>query len=367
MKSRPINDLRRRIMTRNAQYPEDLDFELPASSIALRPLDDRAASRLLHMGPQGIRDLQFEQLPTLLRHDDILVINDVRVWPVRVDGRKATGGHIEALLLPPWDGNEANALIRCNGRLHSGDQIFLDAQDGDHIEASIIRDLGRGCWRLQLVDAEWGEVLETAGRAPLPPYIERRRPADVSDRGRYQTVYAREGVAVAAPTAGLHFTHPLLQQITTLGVTVTPLCLEVGPGTFRPLHDGQTFASQSVAPERFRIPHDTSTLLCEAHKQGRRVIVVGTTALRALEAWWRGGCETTDEWLDADVFLFPGSPPTFPLHALVTNLHLPKSSLLALVASLAGTQRTLTAYQHARDNGYRFYSYGDAMFLEVGT
>ncbi|MGQ0723348.1 MAG: tRNA preQ1(34) S-adenosylmethionine ribosyltransferase-isomerase QueA [Candidatus Eiseniibacteriota bacterium] len=328
----------------------ELDYELPERLIAQEPLASRSAARLLHLprsGPPQHR--RFAELPELLRPGDLVVLNETRVIPARVHLRRATGGAVEALLIRPEAGAWA-ALLKPANRLHAGER--LAAANGASARLVEMRRGGEGVLEFEGVEPD--EVPERLGVVPLPPYV--RRPPRAEDRERYQTVFARVPGAVAAPTAGLHFDEAMLAALATAGVGVARLVLHVGPGTFRPLPDGP-IDDHRLDPERFDVPEHTRELVGSTRARGGRVVAVGTTVVRALESAERGRERETDLFIR----------PSFEFRVvdcLVTNFHLPRSSLLCLVAALSGAERILAAYREAVRLEYRFYSYGDATFLE---
>jgi S-adenosylmethionine:tRNA ribosyltransferase-isomerase len=326
------------------------DYPLPAELIAQEPLPERDASRLLFLprrdGP--LRHRMVRDLPELLRGGDLLVINDARVIPARLRGHKAgTGGKVELLLVEPVGGADWLALGQASKPLREGTEVeVLGAR------LQIVQNRGGGelVVRLPLEgDALW-EFLDRAGEMPLPPYIE--RPAGQLDRERYQTVFARERGAVAAPTAGLHFTQALLENLKRADIRVEPITLHVGPGTFLPVRAART-EEHHLHRERYFVPERTARALQEA----KRVIAVGTTALRTLEAsQGKPGPGSTE------LFITPGYEFR-TASGLFTNFHLPRSTLLMLVAAFARLDRVLAAYREAVERRYRFFSYGDAMLI----
>lgn len=314
------------------------DFELPDSAIARHPPTERDAARLLRVGPP-LDDLGVRDLPGLLGAGDLLVLNDVRVHRARLRAQRESGGAVEVLLV---GGGEA--LVRPARRLREGERLRC----GPGSVTLEIR-VGDGRWRVRC-EPDVDTLAAAAGEVPLPPYLGRAPTAE--DVHRYQTVYAREGRAAAAPTAGLHFTPALLDAIRARGVTVATVTLEVGLGTFRPLTPEQV-SHGVLHEERFHVPDAT----WEALHAARRVVAVGTTVVRVLESAVGPGAGATD------LFIREGFPFR-RVGALLTNFHLPRSSLLMLVCSFGGCARVMDAYRHAVANGYRFYSYGDAMFVE---
>ena len=325
------------------------DYPLPAELIAQEPLPERDASQLLLLPRRGgpLQHRTVRELPELLKAGDLLVINDVRVIPARLRGRKAgTGGKVELLLVEPLGGADWLALGQASKPLREGTEVeVLGAR------LQIVQNRGGELVvRLPLQgDALW-EFLDRAGEMPLPPYLE--RPAGQLDQERYQTVFARERGAVAAPTAGLHFTQSLLENLKRADIRVEPITLHVGPGTFLPVRAART-EEHRMHRERYFVPERTARALQEA----KRVIAVGTTALRTLEAsHGEPGSGSTD------LFITPGYEFRIA-GGLFTNFHLPRSTLLMLVAAFAGLDRVLAAYREAVERRYRFFSYGDAMLI----
>ena len=344
----------------------DFDFELPAEHIARTPVEPRDQARLfVHERATGVeRHLQVFDLVELLAPGDLLVLNDTRVQPWRLRGRRATGGGVECLLLQV-EGERAEAFVRPSKKLRVGDRL---AMEGGALTIELLAALGGGRWQLRLAANDGqGDVvaaLERCGRAPLPPYIEREagESEDVAgDRERYQTVFAREPGAVAAPTAGLHFTRELLDRLAARGVESAFVTLHVGEGTFAPLRT-DVVEQHRMHSEQFELGEATAAAVAAARARGSRVVAVGTTSCRTLES-----CATADRLVRAqrgasDLFLYPGREFRV-VDALLTNFHLPQSTLLMLVAAFAGLPRTLAMYREAIARGYRFYSFGDAMLL----
>jgi S-adenosylmethionine:tRNA ribosyltransferase-isomerase len=329
---------------------DDLDYELPPELIAQEPVRPRDASRLLVVdrARDDFEELRFAELESRLSPNDLLVVNDTRVRPAKLRGRKASGGRAEALLLGREDGGGWRAFVRARGRLKPG----LELRFGE-LEATVERVGDEGecvlCFA-GLAGRDEDAVLARIGEAPLPPYIARPEPRK-QDLDDYQTVFARDAGAVAAPTASLHFTPELAARLRIATVT-----LHVGPGTFRPLRS-ERVEDHRLDPERFSVPDATARAIGDARAAGGRVIAVGTTTVRALET--TGGAAGSGA---ADLLITPGHVFR-AVDALITNLHLPCSSLLALVMAFAGVERTRAAYRHAVAEGYRFYSYGDAMWI----
>jgi S-adenosylmethionine:tRNA ribosyltransferase-isomerase len=343
------------------------DFELPPELVAQEPLAARDASRLLVLerASGSVSHRSFSDLPELLRPGDLLVTNRSRVFPARLLGRREGGGAAEILLVRRHGPDTWDALVRPGRRLRPGALVEIAAGFRVRVEppaAGADSAAGPGSTRrvrLLLDGLAPEEALERHGHVPLPPYI--HRPDAPSDRERYQTVYAREPGSVAAPTAGLHFTRELLERLRARGVERAEIVLHVGPGTFRPVEVDDVCAHR-VDPERFLVPEDTAAAVGRAREEGRRVVAIGTTATRVLEsALDPAGRLRPGEGATALVIL-----PGFrfrAVDALVTNFHLPRSSLLLLVSAFAGRERVLAAYAEAVRKRYRFYSYGDAMLL----
>jgi S-adenosylmethionine:tRNA ribosyltransferase-isomerase len=338
----------------------DFDYPLPAHLIASRPAERRDASRLLVLerATGAVADRRFPDLVEYLAAGDVLVLNDTRVFPARLVGRKPTGARAEILLLAPLSEGETGrvwkALVRPGGKLKPGREVEVDGGLRVRVEDSF----EDGCRRVRLVgEGDAWELIERFGRIPLPPYI--GRSSDERDRERYQTVYARERGSVAAPTAGLHFTPSLLDRVEAAGVSVGRVTLHVGVGTFRPV-DAERLKDHVMHAERFAVPEATARLLNRTREGGGRVWAVGTTSARALETAVRPDSRfgAASGW--TDLFIHP--PYRFRgVDGLLTNFHLPRSSLLMLVSAFAGRERVMQAYRHAIEAEYRFYSYGDAM------
>lgn len=336
----------------------DFDYPLPAQRVAqaARP---RGTSRLLVLDRRGggVRAARVSELPALLAPGDLVVLNEVRVIPARLPARRRGGGEAELLLVRPRDGGEWEVMARPSRRLRPG--VPLALRRGVAVP---LQRLGPGRWRVRFEPALDAAALETVGEVPLPPYISRPDGPSEADRGRYQTVYARQGRAVAAPTAGLHFTPELLAACAARGVEVCRLTLHVGPGTFRPVavEDPRDHVLDS---EDYEIPPAAAAAINGALAAGRRLVCVGTTSCRTVEhAVAASGGRVRPGAGRADLFIVPGYRFR-ATGALLTNFHLPRSTLLMLVAALAGRERVLEAYRTALARGFRFYSYGDAMLV----
>ncbi len=343
---------------RRAMGLEAYDFELPEALIAQAPAFERGASRLLHL-PAGegavVRDLRFADLPSLLRTGDLLVINDTRVVKARLRARKDSGGAVEVLVERPLDGARFLAHLRASRAPRPGTGVVFAG--GERAVVSGRRD---DLFELELAGgADLDTLMARHGAIPLPPYI--RRPAGPDDEQRYQTVYAAHDGAVAAPTAGLHFDRAMLGRIADQGVAIGQLTLHVGAGTFQPVREDDP-ERHVMHAERLRVDAALCTAAAAARAAGGRVVAVGTTCVRALESAAAGGrLEPTQG--ETRLFIRPGHRFQV-VDALITNFHLPRSTLLMLVAAFAGRERVLAAYRHAVAAGYRFFSYGDAMFVE---
>jgi S-adenosylmethionine:tRNA ribosyltransferase-isomerase len=332
----------------------DFHYDLPAELIAQVPLLERRASRLLVLdGNTGaLEDRVFADLPQLLSKGDLLVFNDTRVLPARVMGHKPSGGRVECLLERLLEPRRALVHLRASHKPQPGGEIELPGGARAHVVARVGE-----LYELTL-DRDFVPFLEAHGQTPLPPYI--ARPPDAADRERYQTVFARAPGAVAAPTAGLHFDAALLEALGARGIERTFLTLHVGAGTFAPVRT-ERIEEHELHEEWLEVSAATCAAVERCHAHGGRVVAVGTTSVRALETAARGGALAPFAG-DSRLFIYPGFVFRV-VDALVTNFHLPESSLLMLVAAFAGQQQTLAAYRHAVAQRYRFFSYGDAMFV----
>lgn len=336
----------------------DFDFDLPADLIAQFPPATRGGSRLLHVDATGaMHDRRFNELPMLLRPDDLLVMNDTRVIKARLFGQKESGGKVELLVERVLGEFEALAFIRASHAPKPGSRIRLS---GDIALDVLARqdDLTQLRFPRPVLD-----VLDEVGRLPLPPYIEHAPTAD--DEARYQTVYADKPGAVAAPTAGLHFDDAMLATLKEKGIATARVTLHVGAGTFQPVRVDDV-AEHKMHSERYTIPQATVDAIRAARARGGRVVAVGTTSLRALEAAAATANPAREPHAgsgETDIFITPGYRFRV-VDALITNFHLPRSTLLMLVSAFAGVDVIRAAYAHAVADRYRFFSYGDAMFLE---
>jgi S-adenosylmethionine:tRNA ribosyltransferase-isomerase len=327
---------------------DDFDYELPPGLIAQHPSAIRSGSRLLAVSGDELSDHRFAELPRLLASGDLLVFNDTRVIKARLHGEKASGGRVEVLIERVLSGREALAQVRASKPPRAGSKLRLGA-----LEAEV---LGRDdeFYRLRFPDDVLG-LLERHGSVPLPPYIAHAPETD--DEARYQTVYARAPGAVAAPTAGLHFDEPLLAALAERGVEAAYVTLHVGAGTFQPVRV-KDLSGHRMHAERYQIPERTAAAIGATRKRGGAIVAVGTTTVRCLEASAaRAGSGETD------LFITPGYRFRV-VDRLVTNFHLPKSTLLVLISAFAGVEPVRRAYRHAVEKRYRFYSYGDAMLVD---
>lgn len=333
----------------------DFDYELPEHLIAKTPLPERDGARMLYFPAKGgWEDRMVRDLPDLVRPGDVWVLNDTRVIPARLFARRKTGGRVEILLLEKASG-QWKAWIRGGGRLRVGERLQV-------AEDCFLRLVGRSGkeFVLKFLNEDEESAIAAYGQMPIPPYIGRQ--ADDSDRHRYQTVYARCPGAVAAPTAGLHLSKALLHRIEEAGGRLATVTLHVGPGTFQ-LIECENVEEHVMHKEVYHIPEETAAAVNAAIASGGRIVAVGTTSLRALESAWLNGRLKAGSG-KTGLFIYPGYRFKV-VHALLTNFHLPRSSLLMLVCAIAGRRRVLDAYAYAMRKGYRFYSYGDATFFEM--
>jgi len=358
------------------------DYHLPPEQIAQRPLDRRDASRLLELrrGGGSPSDNLFADLPNLLRGDELIVLNNTRVIPARLFGRRegvhsqppspATRqehltGKVEVFLTRQVDYQTWEALVRPGRKMQTGERVSFGRGE---LEAEVISRGELGLRTLRFVSRDTcgvSEHFERLGHVPLPPYI--HRTDEAADRERYQTVFAKRPGAIAAPTAGLHFTSEILEKIRARGVEICELTLDVGLGTFQPVH-AETLEDHVMHSESYEIPVQTAQRIAEARAAGRTILAIGTTVVRALEAAALRAAESGSSELllpgkaDARLFIYPGFHFRV-VDALLTNFHLPRSTLLALVCAFAGRENVLAAYNHAVRAGYRLYSYGDCMLI----
>ncbi len=354
----------------------DFDFELPEELIAQEPPAERSGARMLQLdrATGALRDGWFREFPELLRSGDVLVLNDSRVIPARLLGQKATNrgkaqpgqvaqGKIEALLTQQMSEWEWTALVRPGRKVLVGDSLVFQSQDAaTSLEAEVVEHVEFGERRLRFHPApDFFARLDKIGHVPLPPYI--HRPDDGGDRQRYQTVYAQQPGSAAAPTAGLHFTPEVLERIRARGVIVCFVTLHVGLGTFQPIRV-ERVEDIRLHEEHYTLPEATASAVNAALAEGRRVIAAGTTTVRTLEhcALVSAGGTLTPHSGATSIFISPGFQFRI-VSGLLTNFHLPQSSLLMLVTAFAGGENVIAAYRHAVQERYRFFSYGDCMFL----
>jgi len=362
---------------------EAYDYDLPSSLIAQEPRAERERSRLLTLDRETGRaaDSVFCRIRDHLRDGDLLVVNDSKVFPARLAGRKATGGRADVLLLKPCVGDwewcstpgeqehpgacDWECLIRSSGRVKPGQRLYFS----EDLEAEVLDRRESGVWtaRFNRTGAAFLQVLERVGITPLPPYIRRDEPGRrmaprQCDRERYQTVFARRIGSAAAPTAGFHFSEPLCRRLQETGIRFAAVTLHVGEATFLPIRAGD-IREHTLRPERIFVSRDAADAIRSAKTAGRRVVAVGTTVVRCLEslAAGSGGVASGAGW--ADLFICPGFRFRV-VDALITNFHLPRSSLLVLVSAFAGREKVLRAYHEAIATGYRFFSYGDCMLIQ---
>lgn len=363
----------------------DFDYFLPQELIAQDPLSPRDASRMLRLSRStGIfEDRCFDQLPDLLRPGDLVVFNNTRVFPARLYGRRSGSraqplsphnpaakdflqGQVEVLLTTQVsrEPNEWECLVRPGRKIGVGEKIYFgppEKPDSAQLVAEVVGRASFGERRIRFEPvADFFAMVEKLGHVPLPPYI--ARPDRSSDRERYQTVYARERGSVAAPTAGLHFTPAILARLGQAGIETVEITLHVGLGTFQPVRSGRV-EEHRLHREAYRISEVAAAAVNRALDEGRRVVAVGTTSVRTLEYAAQGSGRVRAESGEADLFIYPGFPFRV-IGALLTNFHLPQSTLLMLVCAFGGRQAVLEAYRHAVDERYRFYSYGDCMLVE---
>jgi len=344
---------------------EEFDYQLPPDLIAQYPPEERDASRLLvlHRQDGRIEHSHFSAIDTYFNPGDVLVVNDTKVRPARISGHKETGGRVEVLLLQPL--NSLNfpqektvweVLIDCGRRPRVGSWLFFTPE----LKAHILKQKEDGLWDVELTcHRDLDETLEEIGRTPLPPYIRRDdHDQDSFDRSSYQTIFARKAGSAAAPTAGLHFTERLTDLIKQKGVEILTVTLHVGLGTFHPVR-AKNIEEHRMHPEHYEVIPETAEKIFQAIKQGKRVIACGTTSVRVIETLRD---KTKPPTGVTDLFIYPGYAFK-TVKGLVTNFHLPRSTLLMLVAAFAGRERLFRAYYEAIANRYRFYSYGDAMLI----
>ncbi len=347
---------------------EKLNYYLPPGLIAQQPAEVRSASRLLvlNRADNALTNTIFEKVGDFLLPGDCLVLNDTKVLPARFFGKRGSGAKLEGLFLAEKKTGIWEVMLKGLRRIKTGETIYLNSkepQQSQDIKATLLEKTSGGRCLLKIeTDSQTEAVLDKIGYPPLPPYIKRSTDSAVAaqDRLRYQTVYARKTGAVAAPTAGLHFTDKLIEQLKEQDISFAYITLHVGAGTFRPVTT-QTLEEHKIGHEWFSIDEENAGIINTARKKGRRIIAVGTTSVRTLETLVIDSQVTAGSG-KTNLFITPGYEFKM-VDAMITNFHLPKSTLLALVAAFAGLDNIIAAYKHAIEQRYRFYSYGDAMFI----
>lgn len=338
----------------------EFDFDLPDNLIAQEPLETRQDSRMLVVDRKTrfFNDGQFSRFPEFLSNNDVVVLNNTKVFPARLLGRSETGASVEVFLIEELKPMTWLTLARPGRRLKNGKQIFFD----ERLSCEVVEKAPDGKVIVQFAtNGQFESILQEIGKTPLPPYIRRDGINIDTDRERYQTVYASKRGAIAAPTAGLHFTPQILDRIKNTGASVAEITLHVGYGTFEPVRVTD-LTKHKVASERYEITDDTAKLLNEAKSSGRRIVAVGTTTTRALEGSIANFGQFVPGHHAADLTITPGYKFR-AVNGLLTNFHLPQSSLLVLVSTFAGHDLIMNAYRHAVASSYRFYSYGDCMLI----
>ena len=336
----------------------DFDYDLPKELIAQTPIEKRDESRLmvLDRSKQTIEHRKFKDIVEYLKPGDVLVRNNTKVIPARLYGRKETGAHVEFLLLNNIEGDIWECIVRPGNKLHVGAKVIF----GDGLlKAEVLETMEGGTRKVKFsYDGIFNEILDKVGLMPLPPYIHEA----LKDNDRYQTVYAKYEGSAAAPTAGLHFTEELLQKVQDMGVEIANVTLHVGIGTFRPVKE-ENVEEHKMHTEHFYIKKEDVEKINNAKKEGRRVIAVGTTSCRVLETIADENGFVKETEADTGIFIYPGYKFKC-LDGLITNFHLPQSTLLMLVSALAGKDYIMEAYKEAVKEKYRFFSFGDAMFIQ---
>lgn len=348
----------------NLDLTSDFDYELPEELIAQKPASKRTYSKMmvLDKSKKTIEHKHFFDIVNYLTENDVLVLNDTKVFPARLLGKKLTGANVEIFLLKEHENKQWEALIKPSKRVNVGNVIAISQELG-------VKTLARvdgGKWLVQLAyEGDIYEILERVGHVPLPPYIARKTETeDIKklDQARYQTVFAKNIGSVAAPTAGLHFTKDILKKLKEKGVTICYVTLDVGLGTFRPVK-ADKLSEHKMETETFRISKKTAQIINEAKTQGKNIVAVGTTSVRTLETCFQKYGKVQECQDSSQLFIHP--PYEFKVvDKLITNFHLPKSTLVMLVSAFAGKDFVFEAYQKAIENRYRFYSYGDCMLLK---
>ena len=338
----------------------DYEFELPDELIAQKPLENRENSRMLFVSrsEKNWRDEHFYNFPSFLREDDVLVLNNTKVFPARLLGESETGAKIEVFLVEEVEQNIWETLARPAKRLKVGKKITFD----ENLSAEVIEKSEEGRVFIRFyTNGNFDEIIDRIGKTPLPPYIKRESENSDEDRERYQTVFAKQRGAIAAPTAGLHFTPRILEDIKNRGISVTEITLHVGYGTFEPVRV-EDLSKHMVLPENYEISEQTAEILNRAKSENRRIIAVGTTTTRTLESAISNDKKFYAGKNQANLTITPNYKFR-AIDGLLTNFHLPQSSLLVLVSTFGGHELIMNAYRHAVAAGYRFYSYGDCMLI----
>ena len=339
---------------------EDFNFQLPRELIASSPLEKRSSSKLLVI-KEGFEDLTFKDLPRLLRPEDVLVINDTSVIKARLHGKKETGAKVEILIERIIDEKKALVQTKSNAQLRKGDKILISKGGESLFLLEKVEDL----WKVFFSKSP-RKIINEFGKVPLPPYIKRK--ANRLDSERYQTVYAdsSKDFSVAAPTAGLHFENELLDSITNKGINIAKITLHIGMGTFKPIKD-ISIIDHKMHQESIELGKEAIDLITQSKNAGGRVVCVGTTTLRCLESISKANRGVLKPFIgETDIFIYPGFKFTVA-DALITNFHLPRSTLLLLVSAFGGYEKIRKAYEYAIRKKYRFYSYGDSMFISPNS
>jgi len=340
---------------------DEFDYDLPKEFIAQEGAEPRNSAKLMVLGPgESVHHQTMGDLPDVLGRGDVLVVNESRVLPARVRAKKATGGKVELVFLEPLDEERWDCLVG-GGRLREGSTVDVgDGVDGAQVELGEV--LGRGRYAVRVLGGPSPEeLMHRWGEMPTPPYIH----SPLLDQERYQTTYARVEGSVAAPTAGLHFDGPLMEALDRAGVHMVRLVLHVGYGTFKPMR-AEVVEEHRMEGERLEITEGVASAINGALDDGRRVFAVGTTTVRALESATDGRGRVMPYRGSTELFIYPGYRFRFPYSGLMTNFHLPRSTLLMLVSAFAGRERVLASYEEAKRKGYRFYSLGDGMLIDGG-
>ncbi len=344
---------------------EELNYKLPGELIAQKPADNRSDSRLLVMERASnlLTDTVFNRIGEYLRAGDCLVLNDTKVLAARFFARRKSGAKLEGLFLKENGESVWEVLLKGSNKVRIGEEIYLGGDEGDSVAGVLLEKLEEGKCVIRIGSDQSAEnVLERIGYAPLPPYIKRGFDKKIAemDKSRYQTVYAQEAGAVAAPTAGMHFTNGLIEQLRKSGIKFAYITLHVGMGTFKPVK-AENLEEHEIHEERFSIDEENAEIINNTKKEGGRIIAVGTTSVRTLETITKDSKVVATNGT-TKLFIQPGYKFKM-IDGMVTNFHLPKSTLLALVGAFAGLENILAAYRHAIEKRYRFYSYGDAMLI----